>query len=137
MKKQKIFISISLVLALFMITLGSSSTAYAATPKKVPDKSQSFHVGSTIVTVTAGYDEVKKHAYAEVKADDYVDMTIKMVVYYNNNLEHETIIKGFDQREYGRVDYQCSGVISMMECYFTINSADGFKEEFPFPVGEP
>lgn len=136
MKKRKIFISITLVLALFMITLGSSSTAYAAAPKRIPDISTRIHVGSTLVDLEVGYNN-GKDAYAIVSADDYVDATMKLVVYYNNKQEQVTIRGGFDQRTYGDIGYHCSGSISMVECYFTISSIDGSIENYPLIVEEP
>ena len=135
MKKQKIFICISLALVLFMVTLGNS-TAYAASIKRIPDKSTRIHVGSTVVGLEVGCKD-DNFAYATVSADKDVDVNIKMIVHYDNNRQHVTVKGGFDQRTYGGVDYYCSSKISLIECYFTISSIDGVEKEFPLDVQNP
>ncbi|MCM1186074.1 MAG: hypothetical protein NC251_03325 [Lachnoclostridium sp.] len=135
MKKQKILIYISLALALFVVAM-ESSTVYAASLKRIPDTSTRVYVGSTLVELEVGCNN-SSYAYATVSADDDVDATMQLVVYYDGNKEHVTVNGGFSQRTYGDIGYQCSSRISMVECYFTVSSADGSITSFPLVVENP
>lgn len=128
MKKQKILICISLALALFMAAFGSN-TVYAESLRRKPDDTLRIDVGSTAVELEIGCNN-SYYAYATVRASDYVDAHMKLIVYYDDNKSHKTIESSFSQQTYGTIGYNCSSKISLIECYFTVTSADDEKTKF-------
>ncbi|MCM1186997.1 MAG: hypothetical protein NC251_06355 [Lachnoclostridium sp.] len=105
-------------------------------PQVPPNTAETTYVGSTKVYAEIGCRD-GVFAYATVSADNNIDATIVMNVYYNNDKEYTTVTGGCEQRTYGEVGYKCSSRISRVEGFFTISSEDDGRTLDPLTLDVP